>query len=186
MFAFKEISINTLIWLLPIVFMLHDFEEIVLVVPWLENNYDNIRKKVPSFVESKIDKLVNMSTSQFALAVFLEFTLFVIAAFMAAEYEKFIFLIVLNSLLLIHGIMHAVSIIILKRYAPFIITTILFIFPYCSYLFYRLLAIDLITIKSILISSLIGVFLLIPIIYFIHKLSEALNKNFIKLIKETK
>ncbi|MBS4537286.1 HXXEE domain-containing protein [Clostridium sp. D2Q-11] len=183
MFIFKEISINTLIWLLPIVFMLHDFEEIILIVPWLENNFDYIRKKAPNFLERRIDKFANISTSQFALAVFLEFILFIIATFMAVEYGKFIFLIVLNSFLLIHGIMHIITVVILKRYAPFIITTILLIFPYCPYLFFRLLASDLITFKTILISSLVGVVLIIPIILLLHKISEVLYKNFIKLIK---
>ena len=40
MFHFEKISINTLIWLLSIVFMLHDFEEIILAVPWLEKNFN--------------------------------------------------------------------------------------------------------------------------------------------------
>lgn len=51
-------------------------------------------------------------------------------------------------------------------------------------LFFRLLASDLITFKKILISSLVGIILIFSIILLLHKISEVLHKNFIKLIKD--
>jgi len=32
---------NTIIWLLPIVFMIHDFEEIIFFKPWIIKNKDS-------------------------------------------------------------------------------------------------------------------------------------------------
>ena len=62
--------------LLPIVFMLHDFEEIIMFRPWLSRNRDELKTRFPRF-EAFLTKrgFFDYSTSAFALAVCHEFVL---------------------------------------------------------------------------------------------------------------
>ena len=66
-------DIKLLIALLPFVFMLHDFEEIIMFKPWLQKNRDEVKRRFP-----RIDKILQhnhdqLSTSAYAVAVLHEF-----------------------------------------------------------------------------------------------------------------
>ncbi|QVK16885.1 HXXEE domain-containing protein [Mycoplasmatota bacterium] len=64
-----NIEFVSVIWLFPIVFMLHDFEEIIFMKWWIQRNRLVLLKKF-----SKISKVYNeFSTEAFALAVSEEF-----------------------------------------------------------------------------------------------------------------
>jgi hypothetical protein len=42
------VKLETLMWLLPIVFMFHDFEEIIMFKPWMNANYAALEKRLPA------------------------------------------------------------------------------------------------------------------------------------------
>ncbi|MBI2332821.1 MAG: HXXEE domain-containing protein [Chloroflexi bacterium] len=68
-------TLDTLLWLLPAVFMFHDFEEIIMVRPWLQKNTPLLRERFPKLAERVLPQLESLSTSAFALAVAEEFIL---------------------------------------------------------------------------------------------------------------
>jgi len=61
-----------LICLFPIVFMLHDFEEIIMQQRWMERNADELSRRFP-VLRKQIMQLRELSTTGFAIAVAEEF-----------------------------------------------------------------------------------------------------------------
>jgi len=56
---------STLVWLLPIVFMIHDFEEIIFFKPWIHKNRDYLAKKYPKIASLFLRHLGRLSTSAY-------------------------------------------------------------------------------------------------------------------------
>ena len=54
-----SLDIYKLIWLFPIAFILHDFEELILFEPWWKKNasviMDRIKNRVPVFLEKQLE-----------------------------------------------------------------------------------------------------------------------------------
>jgi hypothetical protein len=57
-----------LVTLFPLIFMFHDFEEIIFMKSWLVKNSDYLQNRFPVF-SKQILKLNGISTSAFALGV---------------------------------------------------------------------------------------------------------------------
>ena len=53
-------TINTIVWLFPVIFMLHDFEEIIFVEAW-KRKY---KRKIQLFLIGKFDKTFFMKSSE--------------------------------------------------------------------------------------------------------------------------
>ena len=87
-------SLASLLWLFPIVFMLHDLEEIVRVESWLRTYGGGVREKIPTFLRKKFDVICSLDSAAFSTAVAVEFLLFSAAAYLAVEkgfYASFFF-----------------------------------------------------------------------------------------------
>ena len=69
------LSTPTLLWLFPIAFMLHDFEELIGFEPWLKRHGSEIRSRLegrlPVFVIKQIDTILGKTTAEFAVPVLL-------------------------------------------------------------------------------------------------------------------
>ena len=75
-----------LIYLFPIVFMLHDFEEIIMQQRWMERNADELCRRFP-VLRKQIMQLRELSTTGFAIAVAEEFI--IISGYSHFEYMRF-------------------------------------------------------------------------------------------------
>ncbi|MDP4275535.1 MAG: HXXEE domain-containing protein [Bacteroidota bacterium] len=124
-------KIETLLWLLPIVFMFHDFEEIIMMKAWLDKNADKVASQFP-FISKLLFKQKNLSTAAFALEVAEEFIIISIITFFAVEWDLYSLWTGLLLVFFIHLILHVVQFIVYRKYVPVIITSILSI-PYCIY-----------------------------------------------------
>jgi len=51
---------STIIWLLPIVFMIHDFEEIIFFKSWMNKNKDYLIEKFPKISKHFLPRFVNL------------------------------------------------------------------------------------------------------------------------------
>src|SRR5512133_747620 len=101
-----SINTHTLIWLFPIAFMFHDFEEILFWELWLSKNSAEVRNRVPAFLTKQVDAIVGKSTAQFAFPVLLIFSLTVLASFLAVEYKSYSFFLMASGAFFLHGFMH--------------------------------------------------------------------------------
>lgn len=179
-------DVDKLIWLFPIVFILHDFEELVLFEPWLKKNagviLDRIRNRVPSFVEMQLSTITKKSTTQFALPIFLIFILTCISSLLAAEYSNYSFFLLSSSLFFLHGFMHLGQAILLRRYVPAIITSALIAIPYGAILFWRLLVTGIVDVPGLLIYFFVAVVFAVPFILGMHILGELIYKRVLDIV----
>ncbi|MEF3307128.1 HXXEE domain-containing protein [Paenibacillus sp. GYB003] len=131
-------GLEALIWLLPIVFFIHDGEEIATVEKWLRNN-----KAHPRIAAERrlIDWDKNV-TVQFATAVLLLGSALMLAAYFAAKSvdgggPAIAVFTGAVAVLLLDGIKHVGISVALGTYTSGVITAALVEIPYAAYALYR-------------------------------------------------
>ncbi len=112
------------VWLFPIIFIFHDMEEIIGFGLWLRKNKLLLLHKYPKILKTYKD----FSTEGFALAVFEE--LIICIAFSAAVFftdNEILRYLWLGSFLActLHFLIHIVQSLIMRRYIPAVITSVL-------------------------------------------------------------
>jgi len=128
-------KIETMMWLLPVVFMVHDFEEIIMFRPWLDSNRNLLAQRFP-WLERKIPPVYkNISTSGFAFAVLLIFISISTATYFSVELNLPALWMGIFLVFAIHLILHVVQFLIYRRYVPVIISSILSLL-YCGFVIY--------------------------------------------------
>ncbi|MFD1956350.1 HXXEE domain-containing protein [Paenibacillus thailandensis] len=167
-------SIQTLVWLFIVVFMLHDLEEIISVEPWLNRNRERVQKMLPRWI-GKTDRILRITSAQFAFAVLLEFIVFIPFTYMAAENGRYFVFLAFNCLFLLHVFTHAAQSMILRRYTPGVVTAVFVVLPYTLYLIGTLLSMDLVTWTEVALSVPVGL-LVVPIVMAGHELGIRLVK----------
>ena len=156
--------------------MLHDFEEIIRIEPWYRKHYKIILNKVPVKFHPQIQSLSQMTSSQFAVAVCIEFIVFVPFTFLAAEKGDYLIFLGFNTVLFLHVFMHLGQAIYVKMLVPGVVTAAAITLPYSLYLFYRLLMENLVNWTDILLSLPFGL-ILVPVILVGHKIGAKLVPN---------
>ena len=120
------------LWMFPLLFIFHDMEEIIGLVPWIRLNETSLAQKAPTIL--KFHK--EMTTEGFALAVFEEFFLVLsitlLAYFTQSRVLKLVWLGGFVAFAL-HLLLHIGQSILLHKYIPALITSIL-CFPISAYL----------------------------------------------------
>ncbi|MDL1164134.1 HXXEE domain-containing protein [Paenibacillus sp. 843] len=151
-------SFAMMLWLLPVVFFIHDGEEIATMEWWLRKNKNNPRVSPFSPVSIPWDKHI---TLQFTFAVLLiGFILTSVTAFTALNFESsspfnalfagFV------TVFLLDGVKHVGASIALWAYTPGVITAAILEIPYGIYALYRLLHADIINMTSLALGTIIA------------------------------
>ena len=118
------VKIETLMWLLPIVFMFHDFEEIIMFKPWLAANLPNFEKRLPKWAARIMSRHDKLSTSAFALAVAEEFIILSALTLLAVELRLYPFWAGMLLGFFIHLLVHIGQFAIYRGYVPIILTSL--------------------------------------------------------------
>lgn len=116
----ENVEFISLIWLFPLIFMVHDFEEIIFQEWWFNKERLSLLKKYPKVVK----EYEQISTAGFALAVSEEFIVLLIIALTAIVFRWYYLWLGTLVTFLIHLIIHIVQWTIYKKYIPAIITVI--------------------------------------------------------------
>lgn len=120
----------------PRIFMIHDFEEIVMFKSWSTRNRAELRKRFPKLEKYLYQKKVfNLSTSAFAIAVLHELLLISTVSFISLWSDRYDWWFLVFSAYSLHLFVHIGQWLVCRKYVPMIITTIL-TFPHCLYTFY--------------------------------------------------
>jgi hypothetical protein len=145
------LNVQTLIWLFPIMFVLHDFEEIIMIEKWLEKNSAVIYDILPEKIADRIIKQFSMSTAQFSVAVLVIFLFVSSSTIMANQYviqgllgNIYIFEIITLTFFL-HAFTHIGQSVILRSITPGVFTALIVIIPYSLVLYHSLLVNEVIT-----------------------------------------
>lgn len=119
-----SLKTETLLWLLPVVFMIHDLEEIIMMKPWMNKHWLEIEKKFPKKIIDKMETHRRLSVSAFALVVAEEFILITVFTFIAVQYQLYNFWAGLLIGFFIHLLVHIAQFLAFRKYVPFIFTAI--------------------------------------------------------------
>ncbi len=128
-----------LIWsVLPVVFMLHDFEELILFRPWLAKHRAEIRERFPA-----VDRLLarthdGLSQSALTVAVLHEFALIAAVTYLALAFDLPGLWFGACFAFAAHLLVHIGQWLIFGRYVPVIVTSWLTL-PYCTYALFTFL-----------------------------------------------
>lgn len=142
------------LWMFPLLFIFHDMEEIIGLVPWIHFNETLLAQKVPTIL--KIHK--GVTTKGFALAVFEEFILVLSITLLKYFTQSRVFeLIWLGGFVAfaLHLLLHIGQSILLRKYIPALITSIL-CFPVSAYLITDIVHLWRVSTSEFFLFSLIG------------------------------
>lgn len=117
-----------IIVLFPIIFMLHEFEEIICFKPWINKNHSWLMAKYPQFSKLVVH-LKELSVSTFAALVLEEFILVSIFTVTALTLQWYNIWIAIFTAFTFHIFIHIVQWLVVRKYIPVIITSFLVV-PY--------------------------------------------------------
>jgi hypothetical protein len=116
----KNVEFISLIWLFPLIFMVHDFEEIIFQEWWFNKERSTLLKKYPKVAR----EYESISTAGFSLAVSEEFIVLLVVTLTAIVFHWYYLWLGALVTFLIHLIIHIAQWAIYKKYIPAIITVI--------------------------------------------------------------
>jgi len=117
---------------LPMVYMLHDFEEIIMMKSWAKSNEKYISQRFPKIAQRLISHLREMSVEGFVLCVAVLFLLLGLVTLTALWTGFYLFWMGIFMAFSIHIVVHIIQWIVFQRYIPAIVTSLLCV-PYCIY-----------------------------------------------------
>ena len=145
-------DIKVLVWLFPVIFIFHDFEEIIFVQPWISRNSLYLSKRFPALSKRVLPHFGKITTASFAAGVAEEFLLISIitaVSYMTTWYSLWIGLFIAFT---IHLIIHCFQALAIGKYVPSVVTSIICL-PLCAYIINDLIksfAVDTIVLYSVL------------------------------------
>jgi hypothetical protein len=162
---------ENVMWLLVVVFMVHDFEEIIMIQPWLARNAANLNRRFPKMAGKLISQYQKLSTSSFALAVAVEFILLSFLTYLTVERELYSLWAGILLGYFIHLLAHIGQFIVYRRYVPAIFTSLLTAI-YCIWAIIYLNALHPLAWNAVFLWTLITVLVLVVGLLFIHWLAR--------------
>jgi len=158
-----------LVWLLPIVFMLHDFEEIIFMENWFAHNREQISMRVPKLAPKLFHHIDQLTTARIALGVACMFLL--VAGITLISVSTGIYYLWLAGFIVfsIHLLVHIAQSLVLRSYIPAVVTSILAL-PYSIWGITTLIRANVFSPIDYLWCTLIGLLVTSIYLYAVHRL----------------
>ncbi len=167
---------KTIVWLLPIVFMFHDFEEIIFFKSWIAKNKKTLSKRFPKLSRRLLGRFENLSVQAFSLAVAEEFVLLSLVTVLSVVFESYLFWFGIFMGFFIHLLIHLIQWFVFRKYIPAIFTSIISLI-YCFFALNFILRNNLFEKQEIIVWTFMGFGIIVINIFFAHKLAELFNKR---------
>ena len=150
-------KLELIMLLLPVVFMIHEYEEIIMFRHWLDRNRDELKRRFPRFEQFLAHRgHFDYSTATFAIGTAHEFILISLISFCAVCLDACQWWFAAFAGYSLHLIVHLTQWAIYRKYIPVIITTIL-ILPYCVYAFAEFAKASVLSLLQMLSWTVIGI-----------------------------
>lgn len=162
-------TMNFIVWMLPVIFMIHDFEEIIMSEVWGKRYSKEINTIWPKNKPFGLNYIKNCHTPTFAIGVEVEFLLFTVICLFSVIFDNYFvwygaFLGVIIHMVLIH----IVICFRFKNYVPGVVTSVIFLLPGIWFL-YKACGILHYGMRTVLLASLLGIVLMAVLIPVLHK-----------------
>jgi len=167
------LDIQTFIWLFPIVFIFHDFEEIIMLERWVAKNASTVAKVLPARMADRVLKQFSMTTAQMSVAVLIVFLFVSSSTFMASQYlnggpaASIHFFTAVILVFFIHVFTHIGQSILFRSITPGVVTSVFLVLPYTLVILNSFLERRIIDWNTI-VTCLPFVLLAIPIVLIAH------------------
>ncbi|MGJ1204686.1 HXXEE domain-containing protein [Sphingobacterium lactis] len=168
-------ELKILVLIFPIIFMIHDFEEIIFFKKWILRNENELTRRFPKIANKLLPHFKNISTSSFALGVAEEFLIVSIISVFAIMNEDFKLWYGIFIGFFIHIIIHIIQWIIYRKYIPSIVTSFL-VLPHCFYTLEKLNESKLLELNDKILWGVIGFVIVILNLLLVHKLIAIFEK----------
>jgi hypothetical protein len=175
-------SLALTLWLLPIVFIIHDGEELLTMPGWIANHQQELDQLARmSEVAAKLVRSLPTTTSQVAIAIGFILFLFVgvtVGASMSSKRGFWVYTYAsLLGVLFLHVFTHIAQVILVGGYAPGVIGAVAAVIPGALYIYKRLFEAKLLTLKSAAFAALIGFALFVPGAMLAHQIGRMLGSG---------
>jgi hypothetical protein len=169
--------------LLPFVFMLHDFEEIIMFKPWLEKNRSEVGCRFPRVDSILLKNHDHLSTSAFSVAVLHEFLLISIITYLSLYFGAYQWWFGAFAAFSLHLLFHIGQGVVYGKYVPCIVTSILTL-PYSIYTFIAFLKVTELTAVQLLLWAVVGMIIaaasFVPAFYLASRFESWKNRNYLR------
>lgn len=165
-----------IVWLFPIIFMFHEFEEIIFFESWIKKNKGYLSEQYPKLAKRFLSHIESLSVPVFAVAVAEEFLLLSIVTVLSVIFNWYLIWLAIFMGYFIHLLIHMVQCCVFRRYIPGIYTTMLSLI-YCIYSLCFILNNNLFVTKQIVIWTIIGCAIVGFNLVFAHKAAFWLQKR---------
>jgi hypothetical protein len=175
-------SLARVLWLLPLIFIIHDGEELLTMPGWIANHQQELdRLAMMSDMAAEMIRSLPKSTSQVAVAIGFILLLFMMVTVGASiSIKRGFWLYAYASLLgvlFLHVFTHIAQAILIGGYAPGVIGAVGAIIPGALYIYKKLFEAQLLTLKSAAVTALIGFTLFVPGAMLAHRIGRLLGSG---------
>lgn len=166
-------DIKVMVWLFPILFIFHDFEEIIFMQTWIKKNRSYLCERFPTLSKKLLPHFDNITTSSFALGVAEEFILISIITIVSYVTNWYILWVGLFVAFTSHLVIHCFQALIVRKYVPAIITSILCL-PMCIYIIKH--SVKLFQLDTVILYSVLAFIIMVVNLSIIHKCMDLFSK----------
>ena len=159
-------SIKTIVWLFPVIFMLHDFEEIFFIEAWRKRYANQLQLAISK--KKKVPYADIKDTPSFSIAVAIEFLIISLLSLFSCIFDGYLLWFGLFFGFTIHLIIHCVLSIQFRHFVPGVATSLPFL-PVCIYLLYYSTRFFTFTGIELILYCLIGIVSVLLILLVLHK-----------------
>ena len=175
-------SVAQMLWLLPIIFVIHDGEELLTMPGWIASHQQELDQLARmSEVAAKLTRSLPTTTTQVAIAIGFILLLFIAVTVGASMSGKRGFWVYAYASLLgglfLHVFMHIAQAILVSGYVPGLIGAVAAVIPGTLYIYKRLFEAKFLTLKSAAFAALIGLALLVPGAMLAHQIGRMLGSG---------
>ena len=166
-------DIKVIIWLFPILFIFHDFEEIIFMKSWVSKNRHYLCERFPKLSKRLLPHFDNITTSSFALGVAEEFILITVITVVSYMTNWYILWVGSFIAFTLHLVIHCFQTLIVRRYVPSIITSVICL-PICIYIINHI--VNLFQLETVVLYSIIAFVIMIINLVIMHKVMDIFSK----------
>jgi hypothetical protein len=162
-------TLNFLVWILPVIFMIHDFEEIIMVEVWDKRFHGRVMAKFPKRRPFGLGVAYKWQTPTLSIAVAIEFVLFSLISFMSVACQNYLIWFSACLGLLLHMVfIHIMASFYFRGYVPGVVTSAILLVPGIVFLM-KAQAVLMYDAPTLLLAGGIGVAMLAVLLPVLHK-----------------
>ena len=165
---------NEIYWILPVLFIFHDFEEIIFMERWVKRlDREKLYERLPvNLVKKILRHFDNISTTKFAMSVYILYIMLIVCTFISYLWNLKLFWTSIFIFFTIHLFIHCLQSIFWGGYIPAVFTSIICI-PICLWILKFVFTKFHFSLFSISFMTLIVAIVALFVLCGLHKIMEA-------------